>query len=64
MQENVNEGNEQPPAEAMVQDNREYQDFLKMFTGKAKTRETGMDLSYITVILIVQSCTISSTCKT
>jgi hypothetical protein len=23
-----------------VQDNREYQDFLKMFTGKAKTRET------------------------
>ena len=24
-----------------VQDNREYQDFLKMFTGKAKTRETG-----------------------
>ena len=51
-------------SKAMVQDNREYQDFLKMFTGKAKTRETGMDLSYITVILIVQSCTISSTCKT
>ena len=23
-----------------VQDNREYQDFLKMFTGKAKNRET------------------------
>jgi hypothetical protein len=28
-------------AKGQVQDNREYQDFLKMFTGKAKTRETG-----------------------
>ena len=28
-------------SKATVQDNREYQDFLKMFTGKAKTRETG-----------------------
>ena len=28
-------------SKAAVQDNREYQDFLKMFTGKAKTRETG-----------------------
>ncbi|CAB3990569.1 Hypothetical predicted protein [Paramuricea clavata] len=27
-------------AKGQVQDNREYQDFLKMFTGKAKTRET------------------------
>ena len=25
---------------AAVQDNREYQDFLKMFTRKSKTRET------------------------
>ena len=27
-------------AKGQVQDNREYQDFLKMFTGKVKTRET------------------------
>ena len=27
-------------SKATVQDNREYQDLLKMFTGKAKTRET------------------------
>ena len=27
-------------SKSAVQDNREYQDFLKMFTGKAKNRET------------------------
>ncbi len=32
-------------SKGQVQDNREYQDFLKMFTGKAKTRETGTCLS-------------------
>ena len=28
-----------------VQDNREYQDFLKMFTGKSKNRETSKRLN-------------------
>lgn len=31
---------------AAVQDNREYQDFLKNFTGKAKTRETSKSSRY------------------
>jgi hypothetical protein len=29
-------------SKTQVQDNREYQDFLQMFTGKAKNRETGI----------------------
>jgi hypothetical protein len=32
-------------SKATVQDNREYQDFLKMFTGKVKTRETGENIT-------------------
>ena len=30
-----------------VQDDWEYQDFLKMFTGKGKTRETGEHIATI-----------------
>jgi hypothetical protein len=37
--------NSNSSAKGQVQDNREYQDFLKMFTGKAKTRETGESIT-------------------
>ena len=37
-----------------VSDTREYQDFLQLFTGKSKTRETGNNhiLKFHTIILI------------
>ena len=35
-----------------ISDTREYQDFLQMYTGKAKTRETCMYNSYRSLLLI------------
>ena len=37
-----------------VSDTKEYQDFLQMYTGKSKTRETGMKDLHLFLSLLIQ----------
>jgi hypothetical protein len=49
-------------SKSTVQDNREYQDFLKMFTGKAKNRETSkFYVVYIIHLILLFSYKVWST---